>query len=200
MTSTEILTSIQNWEAVREDSAVMNGLFEKGNCFAYDLPVYAQTSELLHAYPGIYDNKLYFFVIPAEYDKEEYNNYIDKYTEACELVTIVGNGDSRLTPEQALARMKAWENNYPAWVNAQPGSKYGIFEAFTIPREDCEVENVIMTLALKLNASAAGGFEADIVVTNGEGKQVVYDDYAKPVPPFSALPSQNDFYLLSANI
>jgi hypothetical protein len=196
MTSAEIISSIQNWEAIRNNSVAMNNYFMKGNCFMYDFPTYAESSASLHAYPGIYNDEMYFFVIPAEYDKEEYAGAIDKYTEPCMLQFILGN--NRLTPQEANAREKAWDDNYPAWVTAQVGSTYGIFEAFVIPAEDCEVENVIMNLALKINASAIGGFEADLIVTNDEGKQIVYDDMSQPVPPFPAIPSQEDFYLLSA--
>lgn len=198
MTSAEIIASIQNWEAIRNNSVVMNNYFSKGNCFLYDFPAYAESSDALHAYPGIYNDEMYFFVIPAEYDKEEYAGAIDKYTEPCMLQFILG--DNRLTPQEAIARETAWNNNYAAWVTAQVGSAYGIFQAFVIPTEDCEVENVIMNLALKTSASATGGFEADLIVTNDEGKLIVYDDFSKPVPPYTASASQESFYLLSANI
>src|SRR5687768_12319008 len=108
MTSSDIVQSIQNWEAIRQDSVAMIDYFEKGNCFSYNFPAYAQSSDFIHAYPGIYNDELYFFVIPAEYDKEEYSTTIDQYTEACLLVNIVGDGKNRLIPAEAQARIRAW--------------------------------------------------------------------------------------------
>ena len=201
MTSAEIIASIQNWELIRNDSVAMNTYFMKGNCFSYDFPTYAQSSDFLHAYPGIYMDELYFFVIPSAYDKEEYSDRIDKYTVPCMLVTLLGGGETRLTRAEAKARIHAWENDHEAWVTAQVGSQYGIFEAFSIPAQDFEVENVIVTLALKISAQATGGFEADLIVTNDEGKEVVYDDFSHAVPPFDVVPgAENEFYLLSASI
>lgn len=200
MTSAEIIASIQYWETIRQDSEILNTYFRQGNCFSYDFPAYAATSESLHAYPGIYNDDLYFFMIPSEYDKEEYNDTIDQYTTPCLVVNIVGGSSYRLTRSEAKARMTAWQVNYPVWVPAQVEGEYGIFEAFAIPAEDFEVESVVLTLGLKIGASAIGGFEADLIVTNAEGKEVVYDDMSQPVPPFNAYPSSEEFYLLSANI
>jgi hypothetical protein len=199
MTSSEIVQSIQNWEAIRQDSETMIRYFGQGNCYSYSFPTYAQTSDFIHAYPGIYMGELYFFMIPAAYDKEEYSATIDQYTVPCLIGKLLGS-DDRLSPGEAEARIKAWEDNYPLWIPAQVSGAYGIFEAFAIPVQDFEVEDVIITLGLKTVATAAGGFEADLIVTNGEGKNAVYDDYCKPVPPFSAAPSEDEFYLLSANI
>ena len=130
MTSAEIIASIQNWEAIRGDSQTLINYFRQGNKYAYDFPAYAATSEFLHAYPGIYENKLYFFMIPSEYDKEEYSSTIDQYTVPCLLVNTVAGTTYRLTREQAKARMRAWEVNYPAWVPGQVEGPYGIFQAF----------------------------------------------------------------------
>jgi hypothetical protein len=199
MTSSEIIQSIQNWEDIRQDSELMIRYFGQGNSYAYSFPSYGSSSDFIHAYPGIYMGELYFFMIPSAYDKEEYSTTIDKYTEPCLLVNTLGS-DDRLSPGEAEARIKAWESNYPVWVPAQVNGAYGIFEAFAIPKQDFEVENVVVTLGLKTDATASGGFEADLIVTNGEGKNAVYDDFSKPVPPYSAAPSQEDFYLLSANI
>jgi len=198
MTSADIITSIQNWDAIRQDSQALIDFFGQGNCFEYDFPAYAGNSAVLHAYPGIYEDELYFFVIPAEFDNKNYGDVIDQYTTACLVVNIVG--DNRLMPDVAKARMKAWQKNYTIWTPAQVNGQYGIFEAFVIPTQDCEVENVIMTLALKADAAATASYEAELIVTNDDGKQVVFDDFVNAVPPFNALPAQNNFYLLAAAI
>ena len=201
MTSAEIIASIQDWELIRQDSELMITYFGQGNCYSYSFPEYARTSDFLHAYPGIYNNELYFFMIPSAYDKDEYHDTIDKYTTPCLLVNMVGSGEDRILSAEAKARIKAWEANYVTWTPAQVNGEYGIFEAFSIPAQDFEVEDVVVTLALKIDLTAAGGFEADLIITNDVGKQVVYDDFVNPVPPFSAAPtSEDEFSLLPANI
>lgn len=200
MSSEDIIASIQNWEAIRGDSQTLNNYFRQGNRYAYDFPAYAATSESLHAYPGIYNDDLYFFMIPSEYDKEEYHDTLDQYTEPCLLVNTVSGGDDRLTSAEAKARMRAWEVNYPVWVPEQVNGPYGIFQAFAIPTKDFEVESVVISLGLKAEASATAGLEADLIVVNADGKDVVYDDFTQVVPPYNAYPSSEDFYLLSASL
>ncbi len=201
MTSIEIQESVQKWELIRQDSVQLVSYLSQGDSFVYDFPSYAQTSESLHAYPAIYDEKLYFLMVPSAYDKQEYMPVIDQYTTACLVQRVVGSGEDRIPSAQAQARMAAWDNYYAAWVPEQVNGAYGIFEAFKIPAQDFEVETVYVNLGLELNAAAIGGFKADLIIINDDGKQIVYDDFVNAVPPFDAVPgTQEEFALLSSNI
>lgn len=200
MTSIEIQESVQKWELIRQDSAQLVSYLSQGDCFVYDFPLYAQTSESLHAYPAIYEEKLYFLMVPSEYDKQEYMPVIDQYTTACLVERVVGGGSDRIPSAQAQARMKAWDDYYTSWVPAQVSGAYGIFEAFKIPAQDFEVETVYVNLGLEQNTAAIGGFKADLIITNDDGRQIVYDDFTQSVPPFDAVPgTENEFGLLQAN-
>src|SRR5688572_11120622 len=103
MTSQEIIQSIQNWQLILNNSQDLIRYFNQGNCYSYQFPTYAQTSPFMHAYPGIYNKKLYFFMIPSSYDKQAYAETINQYTVPCLIKNVVGDVDTRLTPVEAKA-------------------------------------------------------------------------------------------------
>lgn len=197
MNTVTIKESIQHWIAIREDATSINQQFVQGNCFSYDVPSYIDTSEEVHVYPGVNEGQLYFFVIPAAYDKDEYSDVISDYTEVCPIQTIVGGGnDHEITSAEAQARILAWENNYQTWVPQQIATVDGMFEAFSVAVQDFETQKVVMTLGLK-ESDKKGVYSADLIVTNDMGNLVAYDDFSRPVPPYSATASIESFYLLS---
>ena len=84
------------------------------------------------------------------------------------------------------------------WVYAaRAATPYGVYRAVSIPIQDFETPNVTIVLGLKLDATETNGQKADMIVVNVmPNRQVYYDDYVKPVPPFSPSLTATDFYLL----
>lgn len=198
MDSNTIKASIANWTAIYNNSAQLISYLGQGDCFMYDHITYSLPSTHIHAYPGIYQGKLYFFLIPATYDNATYSATIAQYTTVCPTEFVVGGAADRVTSAVAKQRIAAWEKNYKTWVPQQVASSIGIFKVFVIPTQDFEAQSSQLSLALKVNSAAVGGFEADLIVTNPIGTQLVYDDFVKPVPPYgTSVYAQSRFYLLT---
>lgn len=196
MTTKEIKQSIASWTSTRGNANVLNKKFQQGNCFSYDVPPYADSSSNIHVYPGLFDGQLLFFVIPSEYDNEQYADDIDKYTVVCPAQNGLSGGHN-ITPTEAHARILAWEEHHVAWVQQKVNTVDGIFQAFTISRQDFEADSVVMTLGLKNEPKAVLSFGADLIVSNNMGADIVYDDFSRPIPPFSSTADVQSFYLLS---
>ncbi|ALM47487.1 hypothetical protein AMR72_00410 [Flavobacterium psychrophilum] len=196
MTTEEIKQSIASWTSTRENAKVLNKKFQQGNSFSYDVPPYADASSYLHVYPGLFDGQLLFFVIPAEYDNEQYAEEIDKYTIVCPAENGLSGGHN-ITPTEANARILAWEEHHVAWIQQKVNTVDGVFQAFEIATEDFEAASVVITLGLKKTPKAELDFNADMIVTNKINTQLVYDDFSRPIPPFSSTADVQSFYLLS---
>ena len=198
MDTNTIKASIANWTAICNNSAQLISYLGQGDCFMYDHVTYSLPSTHIHAYPGIYQGKLFFFLIPATYDNATYSATIAQYTTICPIQTVLGGAADRVTPAVAKARIKAWEGNYKTWVPQQVNGNNGIFKVFVIPTQDFEAQTAQVSLALRASSAAIGGFKADLIVTNNLGSQIVYDDFVEPVPPYgTSVYAQSRFYLLS---
>lgn len=200
MTENEIISSINSWNQLvlakdSKSAQVITTLFEdSGDSFTYALDQYSEVSELLHLYPGIYKGKLYVFVIPAEYDKEEYLGSFYKYTVSCE---VNYNLQSNQIPEGvAKARMDRWKNQYKTWIPQQVSSAVGMFQVFTLEPADFELKKSIVNMGL-LSPKHESLDRADLIVTNIDGDTVIYDDAAGVVPPYGPSAAATNFYLLN---
>lgn len=195
MNLNEITASINNWKAISHDSNALLDVLGQGDCFYYKFDNYgSQIQQSIHAYPGIHNNEFKFFMIPAEYDTEQYAEELDKYITVCPVFQNPPTSN-RLPESEAKARIDLWKNEYKTWVPKQAASNDGIFLAFKIDAIDFEVSETLLNLALKLDNNPTK-FKADIIVTNKTATEVVYDDYAQPVPPYGATASASSFYLL----
>lgn len=201
MNDNDIILSINEWTELvgKKDSTsatTISKLFENcGNCFEYNKSDIPAGSTLLHAYPGIYKEKLYFFVIPQEYDNENYVGSFYKYTIAC---PVYYNLESNRIPEsEAKARMKNWQNNYKTWIPDQLMSDVGMFQVFKVDTIDFEFDKSLVNMGLCSQKELTLD-RADLIVTNLDSTKVnVYDDYSVPVPPYGPAAAQTDFYLLN---
>lgn len=200
MTNTDIISSINKWNSLvsSKDPDAADGmvsLFQHaGNCFAYTLNEYSEKCELLHLYPGVYKNQLYFFVIPADYDKEEYKDVLYKFTTPCKVYLNLGS--NQIPDGEAKARINRWKENYKSWIPEQAKAPVGMFQAFVLEVGDFELNETVITMGL-LSDKSYNLDRADLIVTNQEDDLVLYDDAASVVPPFTPSATTNDFYLLS---
>ncbi|MFL9842848.1 hypothetical protein [Flavobacterium rhizosphaerae] len=204
MTRSAIIAAMHKWQRYKTDTKVIVNLFNAGNHFFYELPSdYDITdSNYIHAYPGIMNGNLYFFLIPSQYDKPTCQNTFEQYTTACIVTNAVGGGQTMPAPE-AQARIDRWILEYPTWIPEQIARPDGIFMGFAIPRTDFGTigEQGTVYMALRPNDTAGDPDIADMVIaTTSSTGSLVYDDSSMPVPPFIPDPSpfsQSSFYLLS---
>jgi len=194
LTLNTIIESLKAYEEIIADGQALVDFYAQGNCFIFDLPPYAGGAAM-HAYPGIHEDKLKFFVIPAEYDNAD-TEHIAHYVTMHPIIWNLKN--NRIPNHEARVIIDRWGNDYSTWIPAQVNhTSYGMFRAFAIPMSDFEIEQTQVNLALKHDEDDPALFKADIVVTNVESSAVYYDDYATPVPPYKASVLSTSFYLLS---
>ena len=200
-----IIDSLQRWEDIRQDESELLSYLKQGNCFEFtdrfDDPKYCEPSKYIHAYPGIHDGKLEMFVIPSAYDSEATKD-IAKYVEVCEvspdpmpLYDPMTHND-RISHATAVRRVDRWDKDYATWIPEKIATTEGVFKAFAIPAQDFVSQKVKVRFALQDDAGQPMGFKADMVVACKEGK-TIYEDFARPVPPYSPSITKASFYLLS---
>ncbi len=199
MTTAMIIDAIAAWKAILTNGSAMVGYFDQGNRFSYDNITYPEKSEHIHAYLGIYDNKLMFFMIPEAYDKEDYQATISDYTQVCPVYWTLA-GSHTINDMEAKARMDRWKDEYKTWVPKQASDPVGMFQAFNIHADDFESEGCVCSLGLQIGG-VEGFRTADLIVANQNDKTLIqFDDFVKPVPPFGASAAAESFYLLYASV
>ena len=204
MNRSEIIDSLSNWQAILNNNQDLIDVLGQGNSFIFELPNYISSSQYIHAYPGIYDDKLIFLLIPSEYDNSTYNANFDSYVTVCEIKdsasapisSVVSTATvNRITATEAQGRMDKWDDIYDTWIPQQTATTDGIFQAFAIPLESFEVAESAVNLGLDSKSGIT--YTAELIVTNKTSTDVYYDNFARPVPPYSPSISQESFYLLS---
>lgn len=200
MTRTEIIAALSNWKAIALDDKALTDYLSQGNSFIFQYPSYVSVSDFIHAYPAIHENELYFLMIPSEFDKQAYDSDFDQYVTPCKLISrssvpestlITRTGNNRITSIAAQLRTDAWDNNYTTWIPQQLATTHGIFMSFAIPIDSFEATEIQLNLGLRLNATIA-----DLVlITQPEKDLFYYDNFAKPVPPYTVQNPQINFYL-----
>jgi hypothetical protein len=194
-TERELKEAIENYQNILNDSVALTTLFSQGHWFNYTKEHFEHHSSHVHAYPGMLGGHLVFLMIPSAYDHEGTKN-IQDYVQLCPILT--GERSNRISSKTALARINRWKDNYPTWIESQVTTEYGMFQAFDIDHQDFEEEIVSISLGLKSEVSGAFTFDrADLIVENDSPNALVFDDFARPVPPFGAVASANNFYLLT---
>ncbi len=197
MTSQEILDSIAAWQAIINDPESLRYYLNQGNTFTYDNITYPLTSETIHAYPGIHNGNLYFFVIPDAYDNQEHIHKLFDYVQARPVMwTLMGS--HTIPVLEGEIRIARWIEQYQDWIPVQTGQPAGMFKAFSIPADDFSGEECLATLGLQI-----GGVEglktADLIIANASTKTLIeFDDYSQPVPPYGSAAIESSFYLLQA--
>jgi hypothetical protein len=196
-TSKDIIDSIAAWQAIISDPESLIYYLNQGNTYTYDNVEYSLESDTLHAYPGIYDDKLYFFVIPDAYDNEENKDKLTDYVQ-CRPVMWTLLGTNKIPLIEGEIRIARWIEQYKHWIPVQVSQPAGMFKAFAIPSDDFSGEECLATLGLQIGG-VEGVKTADIIVASANTKTLIeYDDFVNPVPPFGAAALESSFYLLQA--
>jgi hypothetical protein len=196
MNRDKIISAISKWNEIRFDAEKVIKQLEDGNCFFFSPSDYDDESQYIHAYPGIHDQWLTFFLIPAKYDTAEYRETFNQYVTVCPTMWNLSSG--RIPDFIARERMHRWNTHYKAWAKIQVDETTdGIFQVFLIDREDFEVQECQVNMALREDYdNPLGHAIADMIVTNKTDTEVFYDDFSKAVPPYGPAAVVNDFFLL----
>lgn len=192
----DVLNCMKEWETIRNNSTEVVDYLNLGNYFSF---IDKYSSPVLHAYPGVSKNpnEFFMFLIPQDQDIPQSESALFSAITICKVDRKVG--DSNEIPENiAKERIDNWKNDYISWAENQISRRsltQGIFQAFYVPSSYMQLNKEYITyFALKNDAQALTGFDADLITTNAEGTTAYYDT-VKPVPPFSVAPA-SDFYLL----
>ena len=189
--------AIARWNHNRYDEEKMLSYFSQGSCYLYEKPTDAAGSDYIHAYAGADKGKFYFFLIPEEFDNEAYEDELIDHITVCHVIPNPLQSHE-IDEKEAWERIDLWEDNYEAWVHNQiEFNPNGIYRAFAIPTDDFNSEECLVYLALKANGEQTLAYDADLVITNRDGKNVKYDDFVKSVPPYgTGAVAEGNFYLM----
>jgi len=190
-----VVKSIQNWNAIKNDKNKLLYYLKEGDHFSLS-HIDIGTSLDIHAYCGILNDKLVFFLIPSEFDnKSQMPDTIVEYITTCPIHPRNDNDVPHEIPEkEAKKRMLNWKKDLTEWVPKQINTTDGIFQAFAIPSDDINnFGEPIANFALK-DSSNPTGYTADLVIIDTTEKGNIYYDTVRPVPPF---PPVSDFFLLA---
>ncbi|WP_286911808.1 hypothetical protein [Flavobacterium sp. UBA4197] len=191
-----VLDSIAEWNRVRKDRELVTFYLNQGKFFPFEC-VNKGASKYLHAYPGIMNDKLFFFLIPSEFDTEQKSAVpITEYINAFPVENGLGNGQE-LPEKEAKQRIENWDENLNKWIKTQIDAPEGIFQAFAMPTDYLVDDTKIpynANFALRTSPEKASGFTADLVIVDQADQKTVYYDTVRPVPPFA--PLEGEFYLL----
>lgn len=176
-----MLTAMRNWQNILKDSVALEQYLSQGHYFTYTV---VDKSEFLHAYPGILNGIMVFFVMPAIYDVPMASTAkIMLNTQTCPLISEYGSG-SEIDPTIAKLRISAWEEHYQTWIPQQVNTVDGMFQAFVIPSKQLNADTYTVYMALAINDAVNPNpfYRADLILTNS--LNVTYYDTVRPVPPF----------------
>ncbi|MFT5822978.1 MAG: hypothetical protein ACI8ZM_004235 [Crocinitomix sp.] len=207
MTLLEITAAMQAYANQRNTrgATTMQGWYNNRNMFPYtrdnnNQPIPPATEAYVHAYPGIVNNTLIFFVISA-YKDVPGNTNIENDIEVCATSWLnpgstpsgsEGQTGDPLPVADALNLIQNWIGNYSPWIGNNITT---IFQAFRIPQSDSSYGSIHnATLALKSDSSTTG-VASDVVVQDVNSQIIEYFDTVQPVPPFPISDPETDYYL-----
>ncbi|MBA5794093.1 hypothetical protein H1R17_02360 [Flavobacterium sp. xlx-214] len=174
----EIITALQNWNAIRKDAGALISFFNNLEGFKLDMSLFP-VGVPLHAYPAIKDNALYFVVISEDYDVESPSDELEQHCFWMECKESLMNSQE-ITEEDALSRIDTWLNTKIEWINDITQTDLGIYQNFFIPTYDLLPQTYKANFALKdgLNPSLKA---ADLVL---KSQSNLFFDTIIGEPPF----------------
>lgn len=209
-----ILTGINSWNKTRLNASTHDILllFDQGNGFKFDLtnipaapvdPIIDK--ETVHAYLGLLDGKLHYFLIDSYADTEEQfqsEEGILPYIAVCPVSCNpfpMGDGQDIISQEEAADLMGNWDTGKKAWIEDSKLSESGLYQVMVIPYNDILVKQVNVAFFGLNTTDDCEVYEPDLVIVNaGRVLQNYYHDLVRPVPPFKygGELDKNKFFLL----
>ncbi|UUV20186.1 hypothetical protein [Paenimyroides aestuarii] len=183
----EIITSIQNWMALRSQPDQLVELFNHSSGFELDMSLFPQ-HQPLHAYAAVKDNGEFGFYVISQVN--DVNSPDEVLSANCFWCGCEGLKSQEITEAVALARIDLWQTDYPEWIPEVVTTPFGIYETFFIPTEDLQPQTYSVSFALKADAVNPSGKIADLILNNGAG---VYYDTVLGEPPYR---DRSSYYIL----
>lgn len=162
-----------------------------------------------HAYVGINNGKLKYYLINSSFDTEEqFKDERDFWKCIIQTEVIYKSQNSELPiPDGAADRLIGnWQNNYEPWIHGPVNCKYGGLRGFTIPESDVPVNTPLIAF-FAMSGDDEETFQADLVFWNLKYEEVVlhgetFSDLARPVPPFKkgSITAVENFYLMTCPV
>lgn len=207
----QIINAMSLWQDKRNDKNYLFELYAKADQYEIIIPenLSLSDSDFLHSYPGIINDKLFFFTIPSAYDNAE-QDFIESYvissptfkSPETEVYTI--SNESEIPDPVAHGRIQVWRQHYPGWVTKTVPSEYGVYQVFAIPTSYLQSGKQYRCF-FALSGQVPQGVDADLILTSTEDL-VIYPkansinqfyDTVTPCPPFHAETGvKEDYYLL----
>lgn len=146
----EIITALQNWNAIRKDAGALISFFNNLEGFKLDMSLFP-AGVPLHVYPAIKDNALYFVVISEAHDINSAPNVLEEncFWIRCQETLEI---DQEIPAGEALDRINTWTNTKYQWINDVTQTDLGIYQNFFIPTYDLLPQTYKVYFALKDDA------------------------------------------------
>lgn len=186
----EIITSLQNWEAVRSNPDVLTELFMSKLGFELDMSLFPEKKPL-HAYAAVKDGELGFYVISEVNDVDSSPEDLSANCYWCPALMAFEGGGQEIPEEEANLRTSTWEATFLDWIQQIVNMPFGMYQTFHIPTTDLKPQKYAALFALKDNVITPDIKAADLVLTNDAG---VFYDTIHSQPPY---PYANKYYILS---
>lgn len=184
----EIITSLRDWEAVRNNPDLLTELFM--NKLGFELDMSAFPAKIpLHAYAAIKNGELGFYVISEMNDVDSPPEVLSSNCYWCPCVHALG-GEQEIPEEEANMRTKTWAETFPDWIQQIVNMPFGMYQTFHIPTTDLIPQKYGALFALKDSIITPAIKAADLVLANNAG---VFYDTVTGEPPYTN--PQNYFIL-----
>ncbi|MEG1020889.1 MAG: hypothetical protein RSE50_05180 [Myroides sp.] len=186
----EIITSLQNWEAVRNNPDLLTELFMNKLGFELDMNLFPE-KKALHAYAAVKNGELGFYVISEANDVDSSPEVLSSNCYWYPTVMAFEEGGQEIPEDVANLRLSTWKETFPEWIQQVVTMPFGMYQTFHIPTTDLRKEKYAALFALKYDIITPDVKAADLVLMNDAG---VYYDTVLSGPPFK---DQQKYYILS---
>jgi len=204
MTLNEIKFCVKNWSQIRQKPTQSSILLNNVSGFFFHINEINENEKCLHAYIGLEENELKCFLLASCDDTEEAFQSDPHIVNKIGIYTL--NNDfsesHQLPSDVALSRINNWHLNKERWIIEQSTTKDGVFQAFVIPYDDIQPDNIyIAFFGLKPDTKNPTGFVAELIIQNNSKDSIKFYDTVRPVPPFKpGMTGYNNFYLLKSSV
>jgi len=185
----EIITSLQHWEAVRNNPDALTELFMIKLGFELDLSLFPEKKPL-HAYAAVKDGELGFYVISEANDVDSPREIISANCYWCPCIHELG-GEQEIPAAEAELRINSWRDTFQDWIHQVVTTPFGIYKTFHIPTTDLQPQNYVALFALKNDVLTPDIKAADLVLTNSAG---IFYDTVTSEPPYR---NPDNYYILN---
>ena len=187
----EIITSLRDWESVRNNPDLLRELFMNKLGFELDMSLFPSTIPL-HAYAGIKDGELGFYVISEVNDVDSSPEVLSANCYWCPCVHSFEGGGQEIPEDEANIRIGTWSKTFSNWIQQIVNMPCGMYQTFHIPTTDLHPRKYAALFALKNDVVTPDVKVADLVLTN---ETRVFYDTVTGEPPYR---NPQNYYILNS--